>query len=193
MSAVLAVVPTKLPRYYVNDHSLPDGTSIVYGVDFEAGIMFSVAPSRGGELSSYKVISVSVCVMIWGRTCACGFRVSQVVGPGGNWLELLHHGDNYAAPLVAGGWQGRGAHRKLVLTGCSSSQRTSRVLPAVLSPAAPNLFPAVGRNFTADQVSAAAAVGAAPPTCRYTWNAVTRDIGVHGFAKDVEYEVRICT
>ena len=49
--------------------------------------------------------------------------------------------------------------------------------------AGPNLFPAVGRNFTAEQLAAATA-GVAPSPCRYLWDGKEYDIGVHGFLKD---------
>jgi len=58
-------------------------------------------------------------------------------------------------PVGPGGWQGRG----------------------------PNLFPAVGRNFSSEQL--AGSEGKAPPVCRYVWGGEARDIGVHGFIKDV--------
>ena len=49
--------------------------------------------------------------------------------------------------------------------------------------AGPNLFPAVGRNFTAEQLAAATA-GVAHSPCRYLWDGKEYDIGVHGFLKD---------
>jgi galactose mutarotase-like enzyme len=78
----------------------------------------------------------------------------------GKWREILYRGLDYATPAPHG-WTGR----------------------------APLLFPALGRNFTPDQVARANATGRIPRACAYLHEGQKRSIRIHGFAMHVPWRL----
>lgn len=168
------------PRYAVRAFLLPGDVGAAEVSDAVAGVRVTVAPSKGGELASYQVSLNCDSVPV-------GFHdlTLQIRGSDGEWVELLHHGNDYVSPDGPGGWQGRGkAASSFKLKPTVTRSR------CLLTVSGPNLFPAVGRNFTSDQL-AAVTDGKAPATCNYVWGGVARDLGVHGFLKDTDgWEVR---
>jgi len=107
--------------------------------------------------------------LVWLSSDAGGLRAAVCPGDGGGlgslqvrhegrWHELLYHALNYAGPPPAG-WPGR----------------------------APLLWPAVGCNYTQDQIAKAGATGRAPRSCAYLVDGRRRPVPVHGFAMRVPW------
>lgn len=91
------------PRFSVRAFLLPGDIAAAEVCDSIAGIRACVAPSKGAELSSFQVRR------IWPSFPIGSFHrvFLQIKDAAGDWLELLHHGNDYTSPLGPGGWQGR--------------------------------------------------------------------------------------
>ena len=77
--------------------------------------------------------------------------------------------------------------RLIGVAGSGSSLRFRSVLAVTMVwHRAPVLFPAVGRNFTAEQTATATE---APAVCQYQFEGETRDIGLHGFAMSMKFTI----
>jgi hypothetical protein len=110
------------PRYSVRAFLLPGDIAAAEVSDNVAGIRACVAPSKGAELSSFQVRCVVLCPCRVNDRDFHGVH-SQIKDATGEWLELLHHGNDYVSPLGPGGWQGRG---KVTLNALMSHHRCLR-------------------------------------------------------------------